>query len=59
MIVQSDCLEVVQTTENGEFTSNSVAAIYDEYNIVWNGFQEISIEDLSREANKVAHQLAR
>ena len=27
--------------------------------IVWNGFQEISIKHLNREANKVAHGLAR
>jgi ribonuclease HI len=59
LIVQSDCLEIVQTTENRGFTANSAAAIYDECNIVWNRFQEISIEHLSREANKVAHQLAR
>jgi hypothetical protein len=26
---------------------------------VWNGFQEIFIEHLSREANQVAHELAR
>jgi hypothetical protein len=45
--------------ENAGFTANSAAAIYDECNIVWNGFQEISIEHLSREANQVAHELAR
>jgi len=54
LIVQSDCLEVVQTLENGGFTANSA----DECSIVWNGFQEISIEH-SREANNVAHALAR
>lgn len=59
LIVQSDCLEVVQIMENGGFTANSAAAIYDECSIVWNGFQEISIEHLSREANNVAHALAR
>ena len=59
LIVQSNCLEVVQTMENGGFIANSAAAIYDECSIVWNGFQEISIEHLSREANNVAHALAR
>jgi ribonuclease HI len=59
LIVQTDCMEVVETMENTGFTANSAAAIYDECNIVWNGFQEISIEHLSREANQVAHELAR
>jgi acyl-CoA synthetase (AMP-forming)/AMP-acid ligase II len=52
-------MEVVETMENAGFTANSAAAIYDECNIVWNGFQEISIEHLSRKANQVAHELAR
>jgi len=55
LIVQSDCLEVVRTMEKRGFTANSLAAIYDECSIVWNGFQEISIEHSSREANNVAH----
>ena len=58
-IVQSDCMEVVEIMNNGGFTANSAAAIYDELNIVWGGFQEILIEHLSREANQVAHELAR
>ena len=44
---------------NTGFTAKSVVAIYDECNIVWGGFQEISIEHSSREANQVAHELAR
>jgi len=44
-------MEVVEITRNGGFTANSAAAIYDECNIVWDGFQEISIEHSSREAN--------
>lgn len=59
LIVQSDCMEVVEIMENEGFTANSAAAIYDECNIVWSGFQETSIEHLSREANQVAHELAR
>ena len=47
-------MEVVEIMENDSFTANSAASIYDECNIVCSGFQEISIEHLSREANQVA-----
>jgi len=60
LIVQSDCMEVVEVMKNGGFTGNSAAAIYDECVTVWGGgFQEISIQHLNREANQVAHELAR
>jgi len=59
LIVQSDYMEVVEIMGNGGFMANSPAAIYDECNIAWSGFEEISIEHLSREANQVAHELAR
>jgi ribonuclease HI len=52
LIVQSDCMEVVEIMKNGGFTANSAAAIYDELNIVWGDFQEISIEHLSREQTR-------
>jgi len=52
-------MEVVEIMGNGGFTANSAAATYDECNIAWSGFEEISIEHLSREANQVAHELAR
>ena len=38
LIVQSDCMEVIEIMGNGGFSANSVAAIYDECNIVWSGF---------------------
>ena len=44
---------------NAGFTAKSAVAVYDECNIVWGGFQEIAIEHTSREANQVAHELAR
>jgi hypothetical protein len=52
IIVQSDCMEVVEIMKNEGFTANSAVAIYDECNVVWSGFQEISIEHLNREANQ-------
>jgi len=33
------------------------AVLYDECNIIWSGFQDISIEHCSREANQAAHEL--
>jgi ribonuclease HI len=59
IIVQSDCMEVVEIMKNEGFTANLATTIYDDCNIVWSGFQEISIEHLNREANQVAHELAR
>jgi ribonuclease HI len=59
LIIQSDCMEVVQIMKDGGFSANSTAAIYDDCNIIWSGFQDISIEHCSREANQVAHNLAR
>ena len=52
-------MEVVEIMRDGGFTANLATAIYDECNIVWGGFQEISIEHSSREANQVAHELAK
>ena len=51
-------LEVVDIMKEG-FTANSAAPIYDECYIIWSGFQEVSMEHLNREANQVAHELAR
>ena len=59
IIIQSDCMEVTEIMSNGGCTANSAAAIYDECNTVWRGFQKISIEHVSRDANQVAHALAR
>lgn len=35
LIVQSNCMEVVEIMRNRGFRANSVVAIYDEYNIIW------------------------
>lgn len=51
LIIQSDCMEVVEIMKDGGFLANSAAAIYDDCNIIWSGFQDISIEHCSREAN--------
>lgn len=59
LIVQSDCMEVVQMMDNGGFSATLAAALYDECNIIWSGFQDISIEHCSREVNQVAQNLAK
>lgn len=59
LIVQLDCMEVVETMKDGGFSGSSAAALYDECNTVWSGFQEISIEHCSRDANQAAHELAK
>jgi hypothetical protein len=59
LIIQSDCMEVVETMKDGVFSANSATAIYDECIIIWSGFQEISIEHCKSDANCVAHELAR
>ena len=45
---------VVQIMKDGGFSANSTTVIYDDCNIIWSGFQDISIEHCGREANQVA-----
>jgi ribonuclease HI len=59
IIIQSDCMEVVMITQDEGFIANSAAAIYDECNTIWSGFQDIKIGHCNREANQAAHNLAR
>lgn len=59
LVIQAYCMEVVETVKEGRFSANSAAAIYDKCSTICSGFQEISIEHCSREANRVAHELAR
>jgi ribonuclease HI len=57
--VQTDCAQVVETMKNGGFSATSSAAIYDDCTTLWSGFGKVSIEHCNREANQVAHELAR
>ena len=45
--------------KEGRFSANSAAAIYDKCSTICSGFQEISIEHCSRDANRVADELAK
>jgi hypothetical protein len=56
---QSDCMEVVNTMQDGGFSATAAAAIYDECAIYWKEFVAISITRCNRSCNSVAHELAR
>lgn len=58
VIVNSDCVEVVNTMKDDGFSATSAAAIYDDCVVIWKGFSDISIDHCNRDANKVAHELA-
>lgn len=57
--IHSDCLEVVETMRQGGYSASVGAPIYDECAQLWQEFLSISIEYCDREANQVAHELAR
>jgi ribonuclease HI len=57
--IQTDCAQVVETMKNGGFSATSSAVIYDDCMILWSGFGNVSVECCNREANQVAHELAR
>jgi ribonuclease HI len=59
VVIQSDCMEVVQTMHNGGFSATAAVAIYDEIVLLWKEFSEISISHCNRLCNSVAHELAR
>jgi ribonuclease HI len=58
-IIQTDCAQVVETMKQGGFSATASAAIYDDCIILWSGFGVVSVEFCNREANHVAHELAR
>ena len=57
--VQTDCVQVVDTMMQRGFSSTSAAAIYDDCYVLWSSFNAASGEYCNREANEVAHELAR
>jgi len=44
LIIQSNCMKVVQIMMEGGFSANLAAAVYDDCNTIWSGFQDISIK---------------
>jgi ribonuclease HI len=57
--IQTDCVQVVDTMKQGGFSATASAAIYDDCIILWSGFGVVSVEFCNREANHVAHELAK
>ena len=58
-VIQSDNIQVIQTMLEGGFSSTASAAIFDDCRSLASVFRSISFEHCNREANEVAHSLAR
>jgi ribonuclease HI len=58
IIVNSDCMQVVNTFRDG-FSATSATAIYDDCFSIWMSFSLKTIEHCNRDANQVAHELAK
>jgi ribonuclease HI len=59
LIIQSDNSQVIETTNEGGFSSTASAAIFNNRMILDSGFRNIYFEHCNRKANEVAHALAR
>jgi hypothetical protein len=58
VIVNSDCMDVIETMLNGGQSGGSAASVFEECNRLSQDFQRIIFEHCSREMNRVAHMLA-
>ena len=58
-MIQSDCLEVIETMKQDGITATASVPVYDECNQLWQDFVSIVIEHCNREANRVADKIAR
>uniref|UniRef100_A0A0A9BCZ9 RNase H type-1 domain-containing protein n=1 Tax=Arundo donax TaxID=35708 RepID=A0A0A9BCZ9_ARUDO len=58
IMVESDCMEVVEIMREGGDTRNVTAAIYEDCTFLCRGFSHVSFNHCPREANKVDHVLA-
>ena len=59
ILVNTDCMQVVSTMRDDGFSATTAAAVYDDCFKLWQEFSLISIEHCNRDANQVAHELAR
>jgi hypothetical protein len=57
--VQSNNTEVVQTMNDGGFSATAATAIFYDCNLLASGFSKVNFEYCPREANIVAHELAK
>ena len=58
LLVESDCMEVVEIMQNGGNSLGAAAAIYEECSFLCRSFSRVSFAHCPREANKAAHVLA-
>ena len=59
LMIQSDCLEVVETMKQDGITATASAHVYDECNQLWQDYVFIAIEHCNWEANRVVDEIAR
>jgi hypothetical protein len=59
IIIQSNNMQVIETMVNGCFSATSSSAIFDDCMNLSTGYRKILFEHCKREANQVAHDLAR
>ena len=59
LVINSDNLEVIETMNNGGRSAGAAAAIFDDCYFLACDFPTSRFEHCNREANKVAHELAR
>lgn len=59
IVIQCDNSQVIDTMKEGGFSATSSADIFDDCRLLDTGFREITFEHCNREANEVAHELAR
>jgi hypothetical protein len=57
--IQSDTTEVVQTMNDGGFSATTATPIFYDCNLLASGFSKVNFEYFPREANIVAHELAK
>ncbi|XBI06774.1 uncharacterized protein [Aegilops tauschii subsp. strangulata] len=59
LVVESDCLEVINTMQNGGFTASGAVAIYSDCLVLVIGYTSVTFVHCPREANSVSHDPAR
>jgi hypothetical protein len=57
--LQTNCVQVVETMNNGGFSATASTTIYDDCNTILSGFDNINLEHCNRKANLVAYKLAK
>jgi hypothetical protein len=59
IIIQSDCLHVIETLQSGSFPSTWAAAIFDDIYVQCSTFTKCEFSFYNRDANYVADRLSR